>query len=56
MLERTNEELTAVEAAGTVKVVLADVGYYSEGNVCNANRQGPELLLATIRTTRSGKR
>lgn len=52
MLERMNEELTAVEAAGNVKVVLADAGYYSEDNVLNADPEGPELLLATSKDSK----
>jgi len=52
MLERTNEELTAVEAVGNVKVVLADAGYYSEDNVLNADPGGPELLLATSKDSK----
>ena len=46
MLKRAEEELEGAGIGKRPKVVVADAGYFSEGNIKGADRDGPELLVA----------
>ena len=46
MLKRTEEELEGAGIGKRPKVVVADAGYFSEGNIKGADPDGPELLVA----------
>ena len=46
MLKRAEEELEGAGIGKRPKVVVADAGYFSEGNIKGADPDGPELLVA----------
>ncbi len=56
MLQTLEHTLTAAGVAERPRMVLADAGYWSEGNVTSETRpEGPELLIATTKDWKQRK-
>ena len=56
MLKRAKEELEGAGIEKRPKVVVADAGYFSEGNIKGADPDGPELLVAPARDWRLARK
>jgi transposase len=48
MLHEARANLASAQISGSIGLVLADSGYYSEANLAVAETEGPELLVAVM--------
>lgn len=55
MLTKAKENLAAAGCQGRMKAAVADAGYFSEANICQADPGGPELLIATTKGSKQRK-